>query len=46
MFFFNIGLADANALPQAVAAYQACHFIGMPECDVRHFKVVQPFLAN
>jgi putative ATPase len=30
----DIGLADPNALPQAVAAYQACHFIGMPECNV------------
>jgi putative ATPase len=30
----DIGLADPLALPQAVAAYQACHFIGMPECNV------------
>ena len=30
----DIGLADAQALPQAVAAYQASHFIGMPECTV------------
>ncbi len=30
----DIGLADPNALVQAVAAYQACHFIGMPECNV------------
>ncbi|XP_015769910.1 PREDICTED: ATPase WRNIP1-like isoform X2 [Acropora digitifera] len=30
----DIGLADPHALNQAVAAYQACHFIGMPECDV------------
>ena len=30
----DIGLADTQALPLAVAAYQACHFIGMPECDV------------
>ncbi|PIS04777.1 MAG: AAA family ATPase [Candidatus Buchananbacteria bacterium CG10_big_fil_rev_8_21_14_0_10_42_9] len=30
----DIGMADPNALTQAVAAYQACHFIGMPECDV------------
>ncbi|XP_067652442.1 ATPase WRNIP1-like [Haliotis asinina] len=30
----DIGLADPLALNQAVAAYQACHFIGMPECDV------------
>lgn len=30
----DVGLADPQALPQAVAAYQACHFIGMPECNV------------
>ncbi|XP_056377012.1 ATPase WRNIP1 [Hyla sarda] len=30
----DIGLADPLALPQAVSAYQACHFIGMPECNV------------
>ncbi|XP_028593693.2 ATPase WRNIP1 [Podarcis muralis] len=30
----DIGLADPLALNQAVAAYQGCHFIGMPECEV------------
>jgi putative ATPase len=30
----DIGMADSNALTVAVAAYQACHFIGMPECTV------------
>ena len=30
----DIGLADSRALEVAVAAYQACHFIGMPECSV------------
>lgn len=30
----DIGLADPNALTQAVAAYQAAHFLGMPECNV------------
>lgn len=30
----DIGLANSRALEQAVAAYQACHFIGMPECGV------------
>ncbi|XP_062337389.1 ATPase WRNIP1 [Osmerus eperlanus] len=30
----DVGLADPSALPQAVAAFQACHFIGMPECEV------------
>lgn len=28
----DIGLAAPQALQQAVAVYQACHFIGMPEC--------------
>ena len=28
----DIGLADNRALSLAVDAYQACHFIGMPEC--------------
>lgn len=30
----DVGMADSNALQVAVAAYQACHFNGMPECDV------------
>lgn len=30
----DVGMADSNALQVAVASYQACHFIGMPECDV------------
>ncbi len=30
----DIGLADSRALETAVAAYQACHFLGMPECSV------------
>lgn len=30
----DIGLADSRALEIAVSAYQACHFIGMPECSV------------
>ncbi len=30
----DVGLADPNALLQAVAAYQAAHQIGMPECNV------------
>ena len=29
----DIGLADPKALEIAVAAYHACHFIGMPECS-------------
>lgn len=30
----DVGMADSGALQVAVAAYQACHFNGMPECDV------------
>jgi putative ATPase len=30
----DVGLADSRGLEVAVAAYQACHFIGMPECSV------------
>lgn len=36
----DVGLADHEALPLAVAAYQACHFIGMPECSVNLSQVV------
>ena len=30
----DVGLADPRALELCVAAYHACHFIGMPECSV------------
>jgi putative ATPase len=30
----DIGLANSQALIQAVAAYEACHNIGMPECEL------------
>lgn len=30
----DIGMANSHALEIAVAAYQASHFIGMPECSV------------
>ncbi|MDD4996052.1 MAG: replication-associated recombination protein A [Patescibacteria group bacterium] len=30
----DIGLSNSKALEQAVAAYQACHFIGLPECNI------------
>lgn len=36
----DVGLADARALEVAVAAYQACHFIGMPECSVHLTEAV------
>ena len=30
----DVGMADPQALTLAVSVYQACHFLGMPECDV------------
>lgn len=30
----DVGMADPQALIQAVTAFQACHDIGMPECSV------------
>ena len=36
----DVGLANSRALEQAVAAYQACHFLGMPECNVILAQVV------
>ena len=30
----DVGMADPRALIQAVSAYEAAHFIGMPECNV------------
>jgi len=36
----DVGLANSRALEQAVAGYQACHFIGMPECNVILAQVV------
>lgn len=36
----DIGIADSHALPLAVAGYQACHFNGMPECNVNLAHVV------
>ena len=32
----DVGMADSRALEVAVAAYQASHFIGMPECNVNN----------
>ncbi len=40
----DIGMADSNALTVAVSAYQACHFLGMPECDV-HLTHAVTYLA-
>ena len=36
----DIGIADPQALTQVVAAYQACHFIGMPECTLNLTQAV------
>ena len=36
----DVGLADPRAMELAVAAYQACHFIGMPECSVHLTEIV------
>jgi len=36
----DVGLADPRALELAVAAYQACHLIGMPECSVHLTQAV------
>ena len=36
----DVGLADSRALQIAVAAYQACHFLGMPECNVHLTQAV------
>lgn len=36
----DVGLADPHALEMAIAAYQACHFIGMPECSVHLTQAV------
>ena len=36
----DIGLADTNALTLAINVYHACHFIGMPECNVHLTEAV------
>ncbi|AYM02114.1 replication-associated recombination protein A [Levilactobacillus yiduensis] len=36
----DIGLADTNALNVAVNVFQACQFLGMPECDVHLTEAV------
>ena len=40
----DVGLADPDALPMAVSVYQACHYLGMPECDV-HLTHAVVYLA-
>ena len=36
----DVGMADPRALELAVAAFQACHLIGMPECSVHLTEAV------
>ncbi len=36
----DVGLADPYAMTLAVSAYQACHFIGVPECNVHLTEAV------
>lgn len=36
----DVGLADTGALNVAVNAFHACHFIGMPECNVHLTEAV------
>lgn len=36
----DIGLADSQALTVAIAAYQSCHFNGMPECNLNLTQAV------
>lgn len=40
----DIGMADSHALQVAVSAYQACHFLGLPECDI-HLTHAVTYLA-
>ena len=36
----DVGMADPKAVELAVACYQACHFLGMPECSVHLAQIV------
>ncbi|KRN02648.1 hypothetical protein FD13_GL001639 [Levilactobacillus senmaizukei DSM 21775 = NBRC 103853] len=36
----DVGLADTNALNIAINVFQACQFLGMPECDVHLVEAV------
>ena len=40
----DVGMANSNALTVTVAAYQACQFLGMPECNV-HLAHAAVYLA-
>ncbi|MGK2848798.1 MAG: replication-associated recombination protein A [Minisyncoccota bacterium] len=41
----DVGLANSFALPQAVAVFQACQVLGMPECEV-HLAQAVVYLAK
>ena len=36
----DVGLANPNALVQAVSCYNACHYLGVPECNVNLAQAV------
>jgi len=36
----DVGLADTNALNVAINVFQACQFLGMPECDIHLVEAV------
>ncbi len=36
----DIGVANSEALVQTISAYQACHFLGYPECNVHLAQAV------
>ena len=36
----DVGLADPNALNITINVFQACQFLGMPECDVHLVEAV------
>lgn len=36
----DVGLADTNALNLTINVFQACQFIGMPECDIHLVEAV------
>lgn len=41
----DVGLANSFALPQAIAVFQACQMLGMPECEV-HLAQAVVYLAK
>ena len=40
----DVGMADSHALPLAISVFEACHKLGMPECDV-HLTHAVVYLA-